>query len=168
MIYRLPTLNDEKVLAEYVKEHRDNGEPGISACHGLQGMDYSEWVSMVQKRAVEGTDEWGKYEVLLCFDEDELIGLLSVRYDLSKELSEECGDIGYGVRPSKRNKGYATLMMKHALEVCKEQGLKEVRVGCYKDNIASGKVIVKCGGILTEESDKYSEGRISSYYSIVL
>ena len=40
---------------------------------------------------------------------------------LPQELSHTIGDIGYGVRPSERNKGYATAMLKYALGVCRER-----------------------------------------------
>ena len=53
------------------------------------------------------------------------------------------GDIGYSVCPSERRKGYATKMLKYALEVCKELGMKSVILGCYKSNIASSKTIKK-------------------------
>ena len=56
----------------------------------------------------------------LCFENNKLISLLSIRYELPKNLAEIYGDIGYGVRPSEKNKGYATAMH-----------------GCYKDNLNS-------------------------------
>lgn len=168
MIFRLPTLEDEDALAEYVEEHEKAGEYGISACHGLRNMEYADWVSMIHEKSQKGTDEWGSFLVLLCVADEKIIGLLSVRYDLSRELSDKYGDIGYGVRPSERGKGYATMMLKHALDICREKGMEKVRLGCYKDNIPSARTIVKNGGILEEEADKYSEGRISQYFSIKL
>ena len=60
----------------------------------------------------------GKSLLYLCFHDNKLVGLLSIRYELPKDLSDKYGDIGYGVRPSERNKGYATKMLQHALSVC--------------------------------------------------
>lgn len=168
LLYRLPVLEDRDALSEYVKEHRDNGEMGISASFGLQGMEFAEWVQMIQGRAKEGVDDWGQFLTLLCIEGEKIIGLLNIRYDQTIELSEKNGDIGYGVRPSERGKGYATQMLRHGLEICKEHGMSKVRLGCYKDNVASAKVIYKCGGVLEEEADRYSEGVLSQYYSITL
>ena len=137
MLYRLPCINDEKVLREYIREHHDHGETSISASLGLSSSDYSEWVEKIQKNALTGDEAWGKSLLYLCFDQDRLVGLLSIRYELPKELSEKIGDIGYGVRPSERNKGYATAMLRYALSVCKEKGMEKVVLGCYKDNRAS-------------------------------
>lgn len=76
-------------------------------------------------------------------------------------------EIGYGVRPSERNKGYATQMLRYALEVCKEKGMRRAFLGCHSDNIASASVIKKCGGILTK-TIKESEEITNHYYEINL
>jgi len=47
------------------------------------------------------------------------------------------GHIGYGVRPDERRKGYATLILKMALQKCGILGLDEVLLGCFKENIVS-------------------------------
>ena len=119
MLYRFPCISDEKILREYVQEHHDHGETSISASLGLTSSDYSEWVEKIQRNALHGDEVWGKSLLFLCFNQDRLIGLLSIRYELPKELSEKYGDIGYGVRPSERNKGYATAMLRYALSVKK-------------------------------------------------
>ena len=168
MIYRLPCINDEKMLREYVREHHDHGETSISASLGLASSDYSEWVEKIQRNALTGDAAWGKSLLYLCFDQDRLVGLLSIRYELPKELSDKIGDIGYGVRPSERNKGYATAMLRYALSVCKEKGMGKVLLGCYKDNLASAATIRKNGGILTVENNNDKENKTSQYYSITL
>ena len=96
------------------------------------------------------------------------MGLLSIRYDLPQALTKKYGNIGYGVRPSERNKGYATAMLRYALSVCKDKGMDKDILGCYKDNAASAKTIQKNSGVLIEENDNYNEGIISQYYMIKL
>lgn len=156
------------LLRDYVQEHYDHGELDIGASMGLSASDYSEWVEKIQSNATIGNAEWGKSLLYLCFDETRLIGLLSIRYELSKEQSETYGDIGYGVRPSERKKGYATAMLRHALSVCKEKGMNQVILGCYQDNLASATTIKRSGGVLFSESDRYTKGRMSQYYVISL
>lgn len=168
MEYRLPTLNDKTILAEYVQEHYDYKENSISASLGLTASDYKSWVDRIHQNATVGDCEWGKSLLYLCFENNKLVGLLNIRYSLPKELSKKYGDIGYGVRPSERNKGFATTMLKYALSVCKEKGLLEVTLGCYKDNIASSATIKKNGGVLFAEDDNYKKGKVSQYYLIKL
>ena len=63
----------------------------------------------------------------------------------------EGGHIGDGIRPSERRKGYATLMIKLALEECKKRGINRVLMTCDKDNIGSAKSIMNNGGVLENE-----------------
>lgn len=168
MVYRLPEIGDKSILQEYMQEHYDNKENSISASLGLPASDYSDWVEKIQRNALVGDEQWGKSLLYLCFDDNKLIGLLSIRYELPENLTKALGDIGYGVRPSERNKGYATAMLHDALAVCKEKGMDNVLLGCYKDNLASAATIKKNGGVLVDENDNYNEGRISQYYSIKL
>jgi len=168
MIYRLPGIEDKEIINIYVQEHYENGEKNISASHGLTLSEYDKWVEKINRNAFIGDEIFGKSLLLLCFDEDRLIGLLSIRYDLPQELSHSIGDIGYGVRPSERNKGYATVMLKHALDVCRQKGKRKVILGCFKDNVASAKTIIKNGGVLLCENDNYEKGRLSQYYVIEL
>lgn len=168
MVYRLPEIGDKSILQEYMQEHYDNKENSISASLGLPASDYNDWVEKIQRNAVVGDEQWGKSLLYLCFENNKLIGLLSIRYELPENLTKALGDIGYGVRPSERNKGYATAMLRDALAVCKEKGMDNVLLGCYKDNLASAATIKKNGGVLVDENDNYNEGRISQYYSIKL
>ena len=168
MNYRLPELYDKDILLEYVQEHFDNNETSISASLGLSTSEYSEWVEKIKTNALTGDQSWGKSLLYLCFDEDRLIGLLSIRYDLPARLSEIYGDIGYGVRPLERKKGYATAMLTYALTVCKDKGMEKVILGCYKNNAASASTIKKCGGVLITENDNYTKGEISQYFRIDL
>ena len=151
-----------------MQEHYDNNEFGISASMGLPVSEYDEWVKTIHRNASVGDAEWGRSLLYLCFVNDRLVGLLSIRYELPDNLSNIYGDIGYGVRPADRNKGCATMMLHYALSVCKEKGRKKVLLGCYKDNVASAATIKRNGGVLVCENENYSEGKVSQYYSIEL
>ncbi len=166
MIYRLPTIDDYDILKNYVCEHYSNHEKSISASLNLTNMKYEDWVSKINKNSNEASDEWGKYYLYLVFDNDKLIGLLNIRFDLSSELRDLYGHIGYGVRPSERGKGYATRMLKYALDICKKKQLKEVIVGCYEDNYGSNRVIQKNGGVLMYENTK--DVNLSDFWTINL
>ena len=176
MKYRLPTYEDMDILKEYVEEHYSNYERSISASNNMTNMDFKEWVDKINRNAEKADDEWGRYYLYLVFDDnDNLVGLLNIRFDLTKELSETYGDIGYGVRPSKRRKGYATEMLKYALKVCREKNMEEVILGCYEKNYGSNKTIINNGGILYRNdfeerklSDNWSLKLKCNYYKIAL
>ena len=175
MEYRLPTLKDYEILKEYVIEHYSNHEKNISASVDMTNMKYEEWVEKVNRNSKVADDEWGKYYLYLVFDNGRLIGLLNIRFDLTETLRNKYGDIGYGVRPSERRKGYATKMLNYALKVCKEKNMSEAILGCYEDNLGSNKTIKKNGGKLlktsTEDmklSDKWTITLKNNYYKINL
>lgn len=175
MEYRLPSLEDKEQIIDYIKEHYSYNEKSLSASNGLTGMKYEEWVDNIKKNVNIPNGDWGKSLTYLVFDNKKLVGILSIRYDLSTEYAGYYGHVGYGVRPNERRKGYATKMLEYALEECKKYGLNKVILGCYKDNIGSAKTIIKNGGILIredlEEIDidiNYSLKLIRQYYEIIL
>ena len=167
MNFRLPKYEDEYILKEYVEEHYSNYERNISASNGMTNMNYTEWVEKVNRNSEIADDEWGRYYLYLVFDDDnKLVGLLNIRFDLTDELREIYGDIGYGVRPSERRKGHATRMLKFALDICREKNMKNVILGCYENNYGSNKTIMKNGGFLYRND--YEEEKLSKDWKINL
>lgn len=80
--------------------------------------------------------------------DNKIVGTIQIRHRLNEKLLFDCGHIGDGVRPSERRKGYATEMIKLALEECKKLGIYEVLMTCDSDNIGSEKSIINNGGVL--------------------
>lgn len=103
-----------------------------------------------------------------CFDEKRnlMVGAVNIRHDLNDYLLKYGGHIGDGIRPSERRKGYATEMIRLALEECRKLGLTRVLVTCDKNNIGSAKSIIRNGGIL--ENEVLEEGSIKQRYWIAL
>lgn len=162
MEYRLPKLEDKEIIINYIKEHYQNGEQEISASNMLTSMKYEKWIEKINNDVNIGDKEWGKSLTYLVLDNDKLIGLLSIRYDLPKHLVDLYGHIGYGVRPRERRKGYALKMLKYALEECKKLGMESVILGCYNDNIGSVKTITNNDGLLIRKEEN------RNYYKIKL
>lgn len=103
MRYRLPELEDKEIIKLYIEEHYSHNEKSLSASNRLTSMDFDNWVNKIHRNVNIPDKDWGKSLTYLAFNEDnELIGLLSIRYDLPEEKVMEFGHIGYGVRPSQR------------------------------------------------------------------
>jgi len=83
-----------------------------------------------------------------------IIGAVNIRHRLNNYFQNFGGQIGYGIRPDERRKGYAKEILRLALEVLKEMGYHKTLLCCYKDNIASVKTIVGNGGVLDSEGLK--------------
>ena len=79
-------------------------------------------------------------------DDDEFIGILSLRCELNDTFVRIGGHIGYQVRPSKRRQGYGKELLRQGLQKAKELGSTRVLLTCDEDNIASKRVIESNGG----------------------
>lgn len=123
--------------------------------------DYSEYLRIV-RRFAEGRDlPAGKVPGEVYFlrrkGEKRILGAIDIRKELNDYLFRIGGNIGYGIRPSERKKGYAGRMLGMALGRCRELGMKQVLVSCDEDNPASRRTIEKNGGILENIVDFESE-----------
>jgi predicted acetyltransferase len=79
------------------------------------------------------------------------IGDAKIRHRLNDKLFLSGGHIGYGVRPSARNKGYATEMLRQSLIWLRDNlGLDKALLSCLVENTASARVMEKNGGQLID------------------
>ena len=79
---------------------------------------------------------------------DRLIGAASLRHYLTTEGLNSWGHIGYGVRPSERKKGYATIILRLMLDEARRKKIYQVLIGVHDSNTGSWKTVEKCGGVL--------------------
>ena len=146
----------EKYIDEiraYRQEFLDCGEK-VAGTYGVFNNDISEWIEFCRKSERQDTlpDYCSPYFVeheqymLLHEDDIRILGVIMLRHYLNDPLREKGGHIGFSVRPSERRKGYATLMLALCLEKCREFGLDRVLITCDKDNEASRRTILSCGG----------------------
>jgi predicted acetyltransferase len=74
------------------------------------------------------------------------IGTLVIRHELTDELTEIGGNIGYHVVAPWRRQGHATRMLAEGLERARRLGLRRVLLTCAADNVPSRRVILANGG----------------------
>lgn len=142
MILRELEINDEMAFHKMREEW--DGVVGFSLMHAfLDEISFESYLSILKNQ-----QQYGDVPVttLFAFEGDEIVGRISIRHRLSVDLAFN-GQIGYGVLPRFRGNGYATEMLKGALEFCQSLGLEKVMISCNEDNLASARVIEKCGGI---------------------
>ncbi len=153
----LPREEHREQLENYLKEHFENGEYHLNGVGGLDKIkDFEEWLHKIQDENVKEKVKEGRVQATLYLairkSDNRMIGTIQIRHELNEYLLNIGGHIGDGVRPSERRKGYATEMIRLALEKCKEIGLDKVLITCNKDNIGSRKSIQNNGGILENET----------------
>ncbi|VTX91903.1 GNAT family N-acetyltransferase [Fusobacterium periodonticum] len=149
-----PDLSYADEIIKY-KEESLAESPIINGSAGLNRFSSIEdWLEELKKRSSEDTVPKGlvpSSTYLAVREKDNyIVGMIDIRHYLNKYLTQVGGNIGYGVRKTERNKGYAKQMLKLALEKCKELKIKKVLITCDEDNIASEKVILSANAKLED------------------
>ena len=149
-----PDLSYADEIIKY-KEESLAESPIINGSAGLDRLSSIEdWLEELNKRSCEDTVPKGlvpSSTYLGVREKDNyIVGMIDIRHYLNEYLTQAGGHIGYGVRKTERNKGYAKQMLKLALEKCKELKIKKVLITCDEDNIASEKVILSANAKLED------------------
>ncbi|MBO9130755.1 GNAT family N-acetyltransferase [Bacillus sp. 165] len=100
-------------------------------------------------------------------EDKRVLGVVNIRHTLTEKLLNCGGHIGYGIRPSERQKGYATKLLALALEKAKELGIKRALVVCDETNIGSEKTIINNGGV-PDRSYEEEDGNVVKRFWIAL
>lgn len=165
-----PTIELKEKAIEYRQEHFKHGELIINGSELFDKIDsYEEWLEKVNNNSKIATVDpnWVLTDTFFAIrkEDNKIIGIIDLRHTLNDFLNI-FGNCGYSVRPSERQKGYATEMLKLLLEYAKEIGLKEIHLSVERTNNPSIKTIVKNGGKL-ERNFKF-EGKLVDSYLIKL
>ena len=111
-------------------------------------MSWSDFLRALdqQRRGLNLAENQVRAVQLVADVDGELVGRVSVRFELNSFLATTGGNIGYAVVPVHRKKGIATEMLRQALVVIRAEGVDRVLVTCSNSNTGSRRVIENCGG----------------------
>lgn len=143
----LPTASNRADVLDYYDEIERCGSTSIGIANYR---DYDCWLTGMQNRhtGLDLPDGYVRENFYLCYKNNRLIGVFSLKFDLTDYLLNYGGHIGYAVRPSERGCGLATQMLTQGLSLAAQFGFTRILCVCDEDNYASERVIVKNGGIL--------------------
>ena len=157
-------------LDEFVKNNSDiNGsgsldkiysgytfEEALERCLNMENEEYAKSVGRCP----------GKTFLLIRENDNRIVGTINVRWNLTKEMLQFGGNIGYGVRPTERRKGYNKINLYLGLKEAKKLGLDKVMLDCSVTNLGSDKTIKALGGVLERcEKDPW-DGEMTNVYWI--
>lgn len=154
----------------YIDAIEEYREHGVSTYAFLDVNKYDIFEKVENYRTGNNLPEnYVKSTYLWLVDEGEFIGEVSIRHNLTDSLLRFGGNIGYGIRYAKWNKGIGTIMLSMALNYAKDVlGLHKVLITCNDDNFGSARIIEKNGGILEDKITNNIDGldRITRRYWI--
>lgn len=147
-----PDLQYKESVMSY-REEMFNNHDSFDGCAGLEDCDtYEMWLDFDNRLKAKYGDGFIKSDTYIAVDEnDEVVGIIDYRRELSPFLLKYGGNIGYSIRPSKRGCGYAKTMLSKLLSILRENNIPKVLLTCDKNNEASKRTIIANGGILENE-----------------
>lgn len=164
---KAPSMEHKDAYNEMMTEWEEAGGRIFPGIIRRNGNDYSSWLNMLEEYKHRETCPANLVPgdaYFLVNEDSKLLGAISIRHYLSEQLFNFGGHIGYGIRPSERRKGYASEMLKLALEKCRELGIDKVLVTCDKDNIASARTIMANNGVLENELAEEDGNLVQRYW----
>ncbi len=169
-----PSLERKKEIIDYINEFVEyksdiNGtgsldkvlegytfEQALERCLNMENREYAENNGKCQ----------GKTFLLIRKNDNKIVGTINVRWNLTEEMKRFGGNIGYGIRPTERRKGYNKINLYLGLIEAKKIGLDKVMLDCDVENLGSRKTMEALGGKLERtEFDPY-DGILTSVYWI--
>lgn len=143
-----PFTPDDHVVC--LSAHEELATEGFDFLWGYEpSMTWEQYLTMVEDYAAGRNvpEDRVPAALLLAEVEGDVVGRISVRFALNDFLLARGGHIGYAVRPAFRRRGYATEILRQGLDIARKHGVGSILVTCNDENIASAKVIERCGGI---------------------
>lgn len=164
-----PSLERENEAIQYISEHNEFN----SNINGTGSLDkyfdnYEGWLEKLQNdynNPPEGKVPSKTY-FLIRENDNKIIGMINIRLKLNERLSISGGHIGYGIRPTERQKGYNKINLYLGLVVCDEHGIENAMLTADVDNPASWKTMEALGGHCKEETIDPFDGEMIKNYEI--
>ena len=157
MQLREADVNDKEAIIQMYNEYmKSELIPGIDRFEGIRNFEklnqlsFSKWIDDLEKNKHEENlpETYSPHTLYLAIDdENEIVGAIGIRWKQVPVLMTYGGLIGYSIRPCQRGKGYASEMLRLALEKLKNTDADKILITCKDFNLASKKVIEINGGI---------------------
>ena len=142
-------------FADMLDEFRAAGETQVYEGNFAVAWDgYGPFYDLISKMKAGGypKPEFVPMDSYFIETDGRILGEIFIRHRLTAALEQYGGHIGYKVRPSCRNRGVATLALRLALQKLAAVGVQRALVTCNTANLASARVIEKCGAVRVEDS----------------
>ena len=170
----IPSLKRKKDITDYINElviynSEINGievfakildgytfEEVLEHCLNLEDEEYAKKLGKAQMKTF----------LLIRKQDDKVVGALNIRWNLPEKSKQFGGNIGYGIRPTERRKGYNKINLYLGLIEAQKIGLEKVKLVCDASNLGSIRTIEALGAKLIITEIDPSDGILTSVYLI--
>lgn len=151
-----PSIERKKEIIEYLDEFKkyNSNINGVGALDRIySGYTFEEALEFCLNLEDESFTKklgWcpGKTFLLIRINDNKIIGMINIRWNLNEQMLHFSGHIGYSIRPTERRKGYNKINLYLGLIEAKKLSLNRVMLACNASNLGSDKTIQALGGIL--------------------
>ena len=168
----MPSLERKEQIIDYVNEFalynsETNGMGSLRKI--LEGYTFEQALEMcLNRQKEEYAKKIGRCQsktfLLIRKNDDRIIGAINVRWNLPENMKQFGGNIGYGIRPTERRKGYNKINLYLGLIEAQKLGLDRVMLDCDVNNLGSVKTMQALGGKLERTEVDPSDGILTSVY----
>ena len=113
--FKEPCIELKNEIQEFKEDFIHNNEV-IHGGFNLAEFTIAEWIQFInnKKDIVTGTSGYVSAHTFFALVDGKIVGIVNARHNLNDYLLNYGGHIGYSVKKSERNKGYAKSMLKYA------------------------------------------------------
>lgn len=129
----------------------------INHANGLAYEEYRNWLVKKHRESEQAgiEDGWKVPSTTYWLYADGVpVGFGKVRNFLTDALRKAGGNIGYGIMPEQRGKGYGKALLGLLLREAREAGVEKALLTIRTDNLPSLAVALANGGVITEKTDE--------------
>ena len=170
----LPSMERKDEIIDYINEfvmyNSDiNGTGSLDKI--LDGYSFEETLDMCLKMEIASYAKklnrcQSRTFLLIRQNDNKIVGTINVRWNLTPDMINFGGNIGYGIRPTERRKGYNKINLYLGLIEAQKLGLDRVMLDCDVENLGSSRTMEALGGVLERTEIDPFDGILTSVYWI--
>ena len=113
-------------------------EQALARCLSMEDENYAKKINRCQSKTF----------LLIREKDNRIVGTINVRWNLTEAMKRFGGNIGYGIRPTERRKGYNKINLYLEMQEAQKLGLDRVMLDCDVNNLGSDRTLKALGGVL--------------------
>lgn len=156
----------EHAIRRFEKDFDDAGEVRIPAWFADRSWSHATRVERVNgwERGEYLGEGWVPCTTRFVEEDGALLGVVNVRHELTEQLRQVGGHVGYSVRPSARRRRVGVRLLEAGLAVLAELGIEQALLTCDDSNLGSIRIIEHHGGQLSDAIDSAEGGRTLRFW----